>query len=692
MSSFDRLNAALRYHIVGTLGWTSLRSTQIDAIEPVLTGENVLLLAPTAGGKTEAGMFPLLSRMVDEGWRNLSVLYICPLRALLNNLEPRIRHYAAMVGRRAALWHGDIADARRRRIVSEPPDILLTTPESLEAMLISTRVDARALFAGLQAVVVDELHAFAGDDRGWHLLAVLERLERLCERRLQRIGLSATIGNPEELLAWLGRGRQGSVVGPARALVEGDVTVDHVGSLDNAATVLARLYRGERRLVFCDSRARVEALAARLRQTGVRTFVSHSSLSLDERRRAETAFAAESDCVIVATSTLELGLDVGDLDRVIQIDAPPSVSSFLQRMGRTGRRHGKRRNCLMLATTPEALMIALGLGRLWRDGFIETVRPPAVPAHIFAQQVMALILQERGIADGDWRWWLGDVLEGVNPATEAAIVAYMRSMGILVDDAGVLGLGVEGESQFGGQHFRELVAAFTTPLLLAVRHGRTNLGSVDPVSIGTQRTSVPVILLGGRSWRVLDVDWPRRLISVEPAAEEGGSRWFGSSRALHAKLARTVERVLATGDTGVTLSRRAEATFDSLRDALSFVDGETLPLVKEGDEIRIWSFAGGRANAMLASGLRAAGIAVRSFDNFSVIARGGDDLSFIKVLDAFELEDCRAPVPARAVAQMKFGSCLPDSLAEEVLRVRFSDADAVDICLQRPRRWIGIDQ
>jgi ATP-dependent Lhr-like helicase len=134
----------------------------------------------------------------------------------------------------------------------------------------------------------------------------------------------------------------------------------------------------------------------------VRTFVSHSSLSEDERRRAEAAFAAEPDCVIVATSTLELGLDVGDLDRVVQIDAPGTVSSFLQRMGRTGRRPGTRRNCLMLATSAEALMIALGIGRLWRDGFIETILPPPLPLHIFAQQVMALVLQERGIARGDW--------------------------------------------------------------------------------------------------------------------------------------------------------------------------------------------------------------------------------------------------------------------------------------------------
>jgi ATP-dependent helicase Lhr and Lhr-like helicase len=166
VNAFDTLHPALRYHIVNTLRWASMRPTQLEAIAPVLAGEDVLLLAPTAGGKTEAGLFPLLSRMLTEGWRGLAILYVCPLRALLNNLEPRIHRYASLAGLDAELWHGDVGDAARRRLLRNPPHILLTTPESLEAILISRRVHHRALFAELRAVVVDELHAFAGDDRG----------------------------------------------------------------------------------------------------------------------------------------------------------------------------------------------------------------------------------------------------------------------------------------------------------------------------------------------------------------------------------------------------------------------------------------------------------------------------------------------------------------------------------------------
>ena len=416
----------------------------------------------------------------------------------------------------------------------------------------------------------------------------------------------------------------------------------------------------------------------------------HSSLSLDERRRAEAAFAAEPDCIIVATGTLEFGLDVGDLDRVIQIDAPPSVSSFLQRMGRTGRRPGTRRNCLMLATSSEALMIAVGIGRPWRDGFLEAVRPPPSPAHIFAQQVMALALQEGGIADRDWRWWLDDVLAGVDRTTEGEVVAYMLEQRILAQDGGVLGLGPAGEAAFGRRHFQDLVAAFTAPLLLAVRHGNIDLGSIDPLSIESQRTSVPVILLGGRSWRVLDVDRPRRVASVEPAAEQGRARWFGSARPLHAELARAIEQVLVTGDSGVALSRRAGAALAGIREDMSFLDGESLPIVESADEVRLWTFAGGRANAMLGKGLTAHKLRVRSSDNFSIVVTGSEGKEVIRALQAIKTPDLYVPTPDHVLNELKYRVCLPDDCARVVLSARLAAGDIVDELLRRPRRLIRL--
>lgn len=168
-----RLDYSPQHHIVNVLGWDALRPLQSAAIDAVLEGSDALLLAPTAGGKTEAATSPILTAMAAGGWQGLSVLCICPLKALLNNLLPRLETYAAWMGRRVILWHGDVSSRARQRVLADPPDILLTTPESLEAMLVSTKVEHDRLFAGLHAVVVDEVHAFADDDRRWHLLAVL---------------------------------------------------------------------------------------------------------------------------------------------------------------------------------------------------------------------------------------------------------------------------------------------------------------------------------------------------------------------------------------------------------------------------------------------------------------------------------------------------------------------------------------
>ncbi len=286
LDPLDLLPPGIVHHVVNTLGWPGLRPLREESIAPVADGSAALLLAPTAGGKTEAACFPLLSRVARENWTGTSVLYVCPLKALLNNLSPRLDTCTSWLGRTAALWHGDVPQTRRKRILRERPHVLLTTPESLEAMLVSANVDHRSFFSGLRTIVVDEVHAFAGDDRGWHLLAVLERV---AGRPVPRVGLSATVGNPEQLLTWLQGSRGGSKEGSPRVVAPhlraqasaapespppGDVQLDYVGSLANAATVIAALHRGEKRLVFCESRKQVEELGETLRAKGVTTFLS----------------------------------------------------------------------------------------------------------------------------------------------------------------------------------------------------------------------------------------------------------------------------------------------------------------------------------------------------------------------------------------------------------------------------------
>jgi ATP-dependent Lhr-like helicase len=388
-------------------------------------------------------------------------------------------------------------------------------PESLEVILVSRRWNKSRAFGGVRVAIVDEIHAFAGDDRGWHLLAVLERIRKLAQHEIQRIGLSATVGNPRQLLDWLTGSCDGprTVIAPNTAATShAHIALDDVGSLDNAATVIARLHRGEKRLVFCDSRSEVESLGRRLRSLGVDTYLSHSSLSLDERARAEMAFAQNSNCVIVSTSTLELGLDVGDLDRVIQVGAPWWVSSFLQRLGRTGRRPGTERNCLFLTTSRDAFLRAAGIARLNAEGYVDPIEPPAMPLHILAQQLMA----EGGIGVASWRDWIGRMpgFSALEKTDAERVVKHMLSSEVLSLSDGILWFGKKGEKRFGRRNFMELLSSFTSEPLFTVRYGRRHLGSVDRASFILRHDKPQVVLLGGRSWIVNLIDWNNRMVFV----------------------------------------------------------------------------------------------------------------------------------------------------------------------------------
>jgi len=698
VTAFDQLHPALQHHIVNSLGWRDLRPFQETVIPSVLAGQHLIIVAPTAGGKTEAAFFPVLSRMLSDGWTGLTVLYLCPIKALLNNLDVRLHRYCSLVGRRSAVWHGDIKTSARQRILKEPPDCLLTTPESLEVMLVSRKVDRRGLFKDLRVVIVDEIHAFAGDDRGWHLLAVLERVSRIAGRELQRLGLSATVGNPEELAVWLAgscRDEGTVVLPPAAEAAAADVELDFVGSLDNAATVVSRLHRGEKRLIFLDSRARAEELASRLRELEVDTFVTHSSLSPEQRHQAEEAFAVREDCVIVATSVLELGVDVGDLDRVIQIDAPTTVSSFLQRMGRTGRRSGTQRSCLLLATSEDALLQAAALIRLWEGGFVEPVVPPPQPLHVLAQQMMALALQEGGIGRNAWQDWVG-AMPGFAAMSERdveLVIEHMVATDVLWDDQGILWFGRRGEEEYGRRNFMDLLSMITSEPLFAVKHGRTDLGYVHQLSFATKDGRRTSLLLGGRSWKVNHLDWQHKVAYVEPTRERGRSRWLGAGRALSFEMSQAVRRVLASEDVSERWSRRARAQLDGVRHDAPWARADSTVVVSGPEQSVWWTFAGARANAAIAAALADGGCRHVEHDNLSITMDqelAAEQLhSYIETVRARDPQHLRVPVSDEAIREMKFSACLPHGLAQHALELRLADERAITTALGEPVRYVG---
>lgn len=679
-SAFSRLHPLLRHHIVNSLGWTSLRPLQERSVCAILDGYHSLVIAPTAGGKTEAASFPVLSQLLNREQRGFSVLYICPLRALLNNLFERLSSYCSMVGLKAGLWHGDVPAHHRRRLLDHPPDVLLTTPESLEAMLISRRGLARERLSGVRTVIVDEIHAFARDDRGTHMIAVLERIQALAGTPLQRIGLSATVGNPDELLSWLVNDSAGErcVVQGDPAAVNSDVQLDFVGTLANAATVISRLHQGEKRLVFCDSRRRVEELGVELRALGVETFLSHSSLSREQRHEAERAFAESRNCVIAATSTLELGIDVGDLDRVIQIDSPSTVASFLQRLGRTGRRPGSARNCLFLATSQRAFLQAGGLLRLWESGYVEPIQSPPLPVHLMAQQLIALVLQEGRIARNTCFQRLDAVasFREVDAETRKALLAHLLENGFFHEEAGFLSMGDTSQQEFGRRNFLELVSAFCSPPVFTVWQGTREIGSIDQNLLwNMQGSDQRLIRLAGKDWEIASIDWKTQSLHVTPATQQGKPLWLGQGAALSFHLCQSVRQLLTESAEPSWLSRRGRDALATARSEYDFLHRQSSGMINTDRGLEWHTFAGGHCNLAISQAIsRKFGFSAQSDDFAICVEKTG------RITQA-ELTELRTSIPAATLAaqvdpppkwldQLKFSACLPESIGEQVFRAR----------------------
>lgn len=467
-----------------------------------------------------------------------------------------------------------------------------------------------------------------------------------------------------------------------------EVELDYVGSLDNAAKLVAALHRGEKRLVFCDSRRQVEQLGAALREREVTVFLSHASLSAQERARSEQAFAEARDCVIVSTSTLELGIDVGDLDRVIQIDSPSGVASFLQRIGRTGRRPGNTRNCLFLATRKDSFLQAAALLLLWGRGWVESVTPPPEPRHLVAQQLLAVTLQQQRIGDQLW----SEQWNGLAPFDRSArpVLRHLVAEGFLDEDDGLLFVGPEAERRFGRRHFIELTASFTAPPQFTVLSGRTEIGQMDPSVLTEERPGPRRLLLGGRSWQVTFIDWGRKRVFVEPADGGGVAKWTGGSLVgLSFALTRAMREVLLGADPPVSLTRRAELCLATWREeeAPEIVDPGGTLVARQGGDVRWWTWAGYRANATLAATLSPITDPVQRPTDCYVRLR--EDLTLDMWRASREATDggrvlVLPDVDRRAVQGLKFSAALPERLAVATVAARLADFEGAHQALQEP--------
>lgn len=699
MSVYQRFHPRLQRAIVDRLHWRGLHPVQELTAEALLDGHNAIVLAPTAGGKTEAAMFPVLSQLLADppAQAGVQCLYIAPLRALLNNQQERLSRYAEMLGLRAFKWHGEAARGDKQAFLREPCELLMTTPESLEAMLISQSFPAKHIFAPLRFVVIDEIHALAGCERGAQLICLLERLRHYADADFQRVGLSATVGNAEAMLSWLqGSSRHpGLVIDPPRPPGKKLLEVKRLDEIELAIET-GRRARGRRSLFFTDSRRRAEAVSQALAREQVDVQVHHSSIARSEREAAEQKLAQGRNVAIVCTSTLELGIDVGELDLIFQAEAPATVAAFLQRMGRTGRRPDTVANTTFMCTQDESMLQAIALIELARARWVEDVRLDEAAWHILVHQLMAMCL-EFGALRRMQAWQTlsaAACFRQIDAPAFHSLIDFLISEDYLSEESGLLSMGLKAEQTFGRKHFLELCAVFSSPVSYQViGPGGQMLGAIDwqfAESVGPGNG----FLLAGQAWRVARIGHAEKTLWVEPAPGGKAPKWGATTPTLLSeRLCRTIRDVLVDEREYPFCDLATRKQLHALRQERLYLANDFAPLQVEEQEMTWWTYAGGRINKTLR-------LALSRFFGCEIVSNQLS-LRFVEtVLNEASLREALAAIASpdwwqdqanlAALLQglpeqrlSKFQPCLPEHLQRQLLAREYLDPEATRAFLTR---------
>jgi ATP-dependent Lhr-like helicase len=413
--AFQNLSENIR-NALAAAGIQTPTPPQITAIPKILAGANVLLIAPTGSGKTEAVLLPILDRLMrTENRQGISVIYITPLRALNRDLLKRLDYWHSKLGFTVEVRHGDTPQKERRKQSIKPPDFLVTTPETLQAILPGKRM--RSHLSHVKWVVIDEVHELAGERRGAQLTIGLERLRRVTEADFQRIGLSATVGNPEQVAGFISGDRPCEVVEvqPTKAAKyyvefphptdEDTIVAQSLYTAPEAAARLNRIWelveKHDSTLIFVNSRTNAETLGSKFHQLKRNVAVHHGSLPREERVRVENDFKNGKIKALVCTSTLELGIDIGNVDLTIQYMSPRQVSALIQRVGRSGHSLDRVSEGEIMAVSTEDILESIAAIQKAEEKSIEPVKIHDGALDALAHQIAGIILESDGEVKAD---------------------------------------------------------------------------------------------------------------------------------------------------------------------------------------------------------------------------------------------------------------------------------------------------
>jgi len=677
---FSTLHESLQQVLSQRLEWTDLREVQERTYSAVATGSDVLVIAPTAGGKSEAALIPVMDDILKNGRMGVTCLYISPLKALINDQEDRFRDFCIPTSLSVMKWHGDVPKGDRTWKDGEPPHFLMITPESLEVLLQEKKLSSD--LRRVRTIIIDELHAFVESERGVHLKVLLDRMDRITKRPVQRIGLSATAGNPREVLAWLSDGRHTAelVAVPSPPREKKFLFVVEAEEKDRI-NALVRIVDGKKSLVFVNSRSIAEkfmkASAGRIRNL----HIHHSSLSPATRKTSEEAFSSQDGACIICTSTLELGIDIGDLDVVVQVGPPNSVSSFLQRMGRSGRR-GKSAYVAWVLQNPCELLCSLAIIECAIHKEVENLIPLKKPYNVLLQQIFLYLYNHSRVSR---RQLAASVLSppvfrDVEPRILDQIVIHLVQSGYLTTDGEMLMLGTEAEREFGRSNWKDLYSVISGGgEYRAVTPDGEVVGKLDARFVNSKNSDE--ISLGGRSWSMVKCDEGHNIVVVIPSGSDT-SRTFWTSAGeggFSPLICRTVQKIYARGSM-LPLSEPEKEVMQSMLARIPEGIGEDgLHVVEQigtkGVEVLIFSFSGGSFNRLLTLLLqdRLGGKARVRYNDFSVrVMNAGKEGTMQRVMSALQeiqkmgKDEIATVLPLPQTEGWKFARALPEALLSDL--------------------------
>jgi len=687
-------------------GWATLHDVQERAIQEILKKQGDLIIcAATAGGKTEAAFLPILSQALQARECRPFAICISPLKALINDQHRRLEALCEALDLSVCRWHGDVSSHHKQRFVKTPDNVLLITPESMEAMFVLRGSEIGRIFAGTRYVLVDEMHSFIGTERGRQLQSLLHRIELLLRRQVRRIGLSATLGDTEAAAEFLRPSNptrvtvieSGSLRQEVHLQVRGylrprkadlsvpspkvpDAEDDAEDMLSIARHLFAKL-RGSHNLVFANSRNRVELLADMLRRLCADArlpnefWPHHGSISKDLRADVEEKLKTRSvPTTVVCTSTLEMGIDIGSMESIAQIDPAPSVTSLRQRLGRSGRR-GNPAALRVYAQEEELsddsaphdrlrlrLVHAIAQIELLQRHWFEPPEPSQLHLSTLVQQMLSLIAQHGGVVAQQAYEALcrSGPFAGVSPKMFTGLLRGLGEAEILMQSSdGTLLLAPRGERIVNRYDF---YPAFVTPDEFRLVTAGKSLGAIPinyPVCEGM------TMIFAGRHWRVLSVDLERKVIDLAPSRGGHAPRWSGRTGLVHDVVRQEMLALLTQGRAPCYLNAAALHLLSEAQTELERMGLDRVRHLILGSTIYLFPWLGDRSVNTLILELLALGVdAVGLAGVITVSKTSAKELDIIlkRLAASGPLDAVELAATVRNTVEEKYDHLLPDWL------------------------------